>query len=322
MNPSAKSHISLLLETLEERRVFSSLSGLSTPLIAFEPIFPGSLAPALVSIGSPGRASPGLALGALLGNLLSPPGPTNPLQSFSPGNALLFAPRFIAFPAFTEPLSFTRSITLFQPFDFALPSVTITPAAPNVNLPGSNIPGLPLTNPGVPPAGSQPGTNQSNGNPPVAPPTSTTPSSAGGAAPTTAPGTAGTSQAIGLLAFPLIPGYPIGTAYYTPASPPAPILNSLPPSPTRATLLEESVAFYLLPATDETSPPPDDLEDAPPDDGAAAVPRNQDPPPDDDAPPADADASWNVIPNEVRARAIQDLLRDADEVSPTEIPAG
>jgi hypothetical protein len=247
-------------------------------------------------------------------------GPANPLQSFSPGNAFLFAPKFVTFPAFTDPLSFTRPITLFQPVESApgLPSVTITPSAPIVSLPGGNIPGLPLTNPVVPPVGSLPGTNQNNGNPPVAPPTSTTPSATGGPAPSPA----GTPQTIGLLAFPLFSGSPLGTAYSTPSSPPTPALNNLPPSPTGPTLIEESVAFSLLPATDEPSPPPDDLEDAPPDDSAAAVPWNQDPPPDDDAPPADAAAPWNVIPNEVRARAIQDLLRDADEVSPPEMAAG
>jgi hypothetical protein len=310
-------HALLNVEALEERRVLSTL--LSFPVV-IAPVLQSSTVPVHESTEATNPAS-----GALPGNLVVPLLSTGPVISFIPASVSQPLTRFVALELFETPNgSFPGSLFVFQPVSSPVslpeaPTIINIPSVPSVNVPGNNLPGVPVVNPQLP---AQPPPIVNGGNPGVGPTISPTPGpSAAPAATATA-----TPQTIGLLAFPLIPTYPVGASYVAPQTV-APVANGILPLVNRTTQLQDNLGFYWLPATDETLETPDELErqwnepTPPADDDPAPPPAPQAPASQAPSPPADADMSWHEMPGAVRARAIEDLLRQADEIRPTEIMA-
>jgi hypothetical protein len=300
MNKSTgKPHITLRCEILEDRRLLASL-------------LPSITLPVLDVVQS--APLPGGMNTAITPNLSS-------LLNTAPGavSASQPSPQVVTIPLFTFPVP----EFVFRPVSVPSNPVTlpfVPPALPPAVVvpPASTLPGSPVSTFG--------GTPQNGTNPPVTPPTIVTP-----------PGTpTPAAQTIGLLAFPLIPGYPVGMAYYASAQPIiTPLVNGVPPPSARTPeILEDSLGAYWLPVEDEPLLTPEQADeqrwnpDIPPVDAAPgdtkpapaeAGPQQTPGSPAMAAPPVDADVSWNNIPTITRTRAIEQLLRDADQVRPAEI---
>jgi hypothetical protein len=288
--------------------------------------------------------------GALPGNLLSQVLRTSPISTFQP----------IATLVVTLPLSAEgqddSSILVIQSFDPAvspldlvtiviesLPGVT-TPLGniseePPINLPASALVPLPLpinvpptippitippvTTPTVPPVSVPPVTVPPVTVPPVtvspipAPPPTVTPTPTGTST--------GTPQTIGLLAFPLIPGNPVGVANSVTPQPVPAIVNGPSSAAKQLTIHEDDLGFYWLPAEDQALLTPEEANELrwsdrtpPADDDSAPPPSQPAPASQTPRPPADDDLSWNGVSGAVREPAVE---LNEGEMRPLEIVA-